>query len=371
MSPLSAPSPVDITASDFGQFGEPGGTFALITDEAGREAIRCRPGKGYERVLHLALPPGQSVQELLAEQVPPDAHVLVACPGRFLGSAGAIEPGARRLSVLPAGSTPLTGGHVRYFLQSAARTDVGRQEAAAEEFFEHAAASERLLITDDTTGSEAEFDHGVGECVWNQQAGVLGPGEQQIFPAGKLSVTAAEITVFSPEARLGGLNGTLTLRGWPIVHRHADPADEADQRRLFEALAPLVSHAVLLEVSGGTIGRVTPADPADPAARPAAEALDALLAAEPLYRTIWELGFGINTGTEVIPANCGPNEVYGARHGVLNLGIGVTPATRFALAFLCPRSSLLTADGTPVLGARKAVRRGRLQRVSSASCGCH
>ncbi|MEU5053124.1 hypothetical protein [Streptomyces sp. NPDC021096] len=368
MSPLSSPPRVDVTASDFGQFGDPRGTFCLITDEAGLTSVRCLPGEGYERVLHLALPPGQSLGELLAERVPADADVLVACPGRFIGSPAPGELGARRLSVLPAGSTPLTGGHVRYFLQSAARTDVAGQEAAAEEFFERAGASERLLITDDTAGSEAEFDHGVGDCVWNQQAGVLGPGEQQIFPAGKLSVTAAEITVFSPEARLAGLRGTLTLRGWPIVHRHADPADEPEQRRLFEALAPLVSHAVHLEVNGGTIDRVTPAEAG---ARPAAEALETLLAAQPLYRTVWELGFGINTGTEVMPANCGPNEVHGARHGVLNLGIGVTPTTRFALAFLCPRSSLLTADGTPLLGARKAVRRGRLQRTSSASCGCH
>ncbi|MFD0385921.1 hypothetical protein ACFQ2B_36680 [Streptomyces stramineus] len=105
--------------------------------------------------------------------------------------------------------------------------------------------------------------------------------------------------------------------------------------------------------------------------RPAARALDDLLAAEPLYRTVWELGFGINTDTEIIPANCGPNEVYGAYHGVVNLGLGVTPATRFALAFLMPRSSLLASDGTALLGARKAVRRGRMQRVAGAGCGCH
>ncbi|MBB4891184.1 hypothetical protein FHS39_000184 [Streptomyces olivoverticillatus] len=361
-------SPLEITASDFGQFGEPSGTFCLVTDESGGKAIHCLPGRGYDRVLHLTLPDGQSLGELLDARVPADAHVLVACPGRFVTSPGPRELGGRKLSVLPAGSTPLTPGHVAYLLQTAARTDVARQEALAEEFFGHAEAYDRLLITDDEAGCEAEFDHTAGECVWNQQAGVLSPGEQQVFPSGKLSVTAAEITVFSPEARLSGLTGTLALRGWPIVHRGADPADEPGQQRLFEALAPLVSHPVWLTVTGGVIEDVTAPDAA---ARPAAEALDALLGTEPLYRTIWELGFGINTTTEIIPANCGPNEVHGASHGVVNLGLGVTPTTRFALAFLCPRSSLLTPDGTPVLGARRAVRRGRMRRVSSASCGCH
>ncbi|MFD0385920.1 hypothetical protein ACFQ2B_36675 [Streptomyces stramineus] len=229
--------PLEITASDFGQFGDPSGTFCLITDEAYHRTIHCRPG-AYDRVLHLTLPPAVSLGALLAQHVPPGAHVLVACPGRFLASPGPEELGDRRLVVLPAGSTPLTAGHVRYFLKTAARTGIARQEALAEEFFDRAADTERLLITDDETGTEAEFDLAAPDCVWNQQAGVLGDGEQQIFPPGKLSVTAAEITAFSADARLGGLTGTLTLRGWPVVHRGADPKDAPGQQRLFEALAP-------------------------------------------------------------------------------------------------------------------------------------
>ncbi|MFJ6719082.1 MULTISPECIES: hypothetical protein [unclassified Streptomyces] len=361
-------SPLDLTTDDFGQFGEPVETFCLITTEDGGEPLSLLPGDGYSRVDHLTLPRGTRLGTLIAEQAPPDAHVLAVCPGRFLDSPSPQELGARKLAVLPAGSTPLTDEHVRYFLRTAAKTDVARQAAAAEEFFDLVGDSERLTIVDDASGTEAEFDHTAGDCVWNQQAGVLEPGDQQIFPSGKLSVTAAEITTFEPDARLLGLHGDLTLRGWPIVHRHADPADGDEQRRLFDALSPLVSNAVTLHVSAGTIEGVTPQTPA---AAPAAEELDKLLTDDPRYRVIWELGFAINTATEVIPANCGPNEVYGATAGVVNLGLGITPATRFALAFLCPRSSLLTSDGTPVLGARKAVRRGRMQRVSSASCGCH
>ncbi|MEU9144211.1 hypothetical protein [Streptomyces sp. NPDC048349] len=360
--------PLELTTHDFGQFGEPVETFCLITSEDGGEPLSVLPGDGYSRVVHLTLPPGTRLGTLIAQGVPQDAHVLAVCPGRFLDSPTAQELGARKLAVLPAGSTPLTDEHVRYFLRSAAKADIARQAATAEEFFDRVGDSDRLAIVDDAAGTEAEFDHTVGDCVWNMQAGVLEPGDQQIFPSGKLSVTAAEITTFAPEARLLGLHGDLTLRGWPIVHRHADPADGAEQQRLFEALSPLVSHAVTLHVTAGCIEGVTPQTPG--AAQAAAE-LDKLLTDDPRYRVIWELGFGINTTTEVIPANCGPNEVYGATGGVVNLGLGITPATRFALAFLCPRSSLLTSDGTAVLGARKAVRRGRMQRVSSASCGCH
>lgn len=360
--------PLDLTTSDFDQFGQPVGTFCLITSEQHGEPLFLLPGDGYSRVLHLTLPPGTRLGELIARSVPPDAHVLAVCPGRFLDSPTPQELGGRKLAVLPAGSTPLTDEHVRYFLRTAARTDVAQHARAAEEFFDLVGDNDRLAIVDDASGTEAEFDHTVGECVWNQQAGVLDAGDQQIFPSGKLSVTAAEITTFEPEARLLGLNGDLTLRGWPIVHRHEDPADGADQQRLFAALAPLVSNAVTLHIAAGGIESVTPQTPG---ATSAAVELEKLLTDDPRYRVIWELGFGINTTTEIIPVNCGPNEVYGATSGVVNLGLGITPATRFALAFLCPRSSLVTSDGAAVLGARKAARRGRMQRVSSANCGCH
>lgn len=360
--------PLELTTSDFDQFGEPVETFCLITSEQHGEPLSLLPGDGNSRVLHLTLPPGTRLGELIERSVPEDAHVLAVCPGQFLDSPTAQELGGRRLAVLPAGSTPLTDEHVRYFLRTAARTDVAQHAKVAEEFFDLVGDSDRLTIVDDASGTEAEFDHTVGDCVWNQQAGVLEAGDQQIFPSGKLSVTAAEITTFEPEARLRGLNGDLTLRGWPIVHRHQDPADGADQQRLFEALSPLVANAVTLHVAAGSIEGVTPQTPG---AASAAVELEKLLTDDPRYRVIWELGFGINTTTEIIPANCGPNEVYGATSGVVNLGVGITPATRFALAFLCPRSSLVTSDGTAVLGARKAVRRGRMQRVSSASCGCH
>ncbi|KOT64799.1 hypothetical protein ADK43_05075 [Streptomyces rimosus subsp. rimosus] len=359
---------MDITTSDLGQFGAPAETFCLITTEQYAEPLSLLPGDGCSRVLRLTLPPGARLGEVIEQSVPEGAHVLAACPGRFLDSPAERELGGRKLAVLPAGSTPLTGEQIGYFLRTAARTDADRQARVAEEFFDRVGESRRLTIVDDVSGTEAEFDHELGDCVWNQQAGVMEPGDQQIFPPGKLSVTAAEITTFAPDARLLGLNGDLTLRGWPIVHRHEDPADGPDQQRLFEALTPLVANAVTLHITAGSIEGVTPQTAA---AAPAAAELDKLLTDDPRYRVIWELGFGINTTTEVIPANCGPNEVYGATGGVVNLGLGVTPATRFALAFLCPRSSLLTSDGTAVLGARKAVRRGRMQRISSAGCGCH
>lgn len=372
---------LELSTGPLRQFGAPGESLTLIT--AGAPGPRgtwpdpiapdlapdlAELGAGYRGVQHLTLPQDASLGALLAAETAPDAHVLAVCPGRFLDSPTPEQLGARKLAVLPAGSTPVTADQVRYLIDCARRTDVDVQEELAAQFFDRVEQSARLLLVDDANGTEAEFDHTAGEVVWNLQAGRMEPGDQQILPAGKISATAAEITDFDPDARLRGLTGALTLHGWPIVHRHADPADAADQRRLFEDLSALVSHPVTLRLDGGVIQDVAAADRA---AGRAADALTRLLADDPRYRVVWELGFGINTAMDVIPANCGPNEVYGASAGAVNLGIGTTPDTRFALAFLCPRSSLLEQDGTALLGARKAARRGRLRRTTAASCGCH
>lgn len=359
--------PLEFVTSDFGQFGDPAEKFYLITSDQYGESFSLSPGDGCSRVLRLTLPPATSIGELIAAGTPEDAHVLAVCPGRFLTSPTEGELGARKLAVLPAGSTPLTDEHVGYFLRTAARTDAALQTRTAEDFFDLVGDSDRVTVVDDASGTEAEFDHTAGDVVWNQQAGVMEPGDQQIFPAGKLSVTAADITAFEADARLVGLNGDLTLRGWPIVHRGEDPADCGDQQRLFDALSPLVANAVTLHVSGDS----STVSPRRRQLRPRRQR--SWRSCSPTTRATASSGSsaGINTGTEIIPANCGPNEVYGATGGVINLGLGVTPTTRFALAFLCPRSSLVTSDGTAVLGARKAVRRGRMQRISSAGCGCH
>jgi len=223
---------ITVTPEAFSQFGPSGESFCLVTDEAYVEGFHIAPGGGYRDYRRLALPAGMDLPEMLNRQVPEDAHVLVVCPDRFLSSPSAEEISGRRLAIMPAGSTPLTWEQVRYFLTVAERNDAAGHAKAADAFFDAVEQCPSLRIVDAAQGTEAVFDHLAGDYAWNQQAGELAPGEQQILPAGELSVLPVDITGFDPDARLA-LNGSLTLRGWPIVHRYDAPEDLADQRRLF------------------------------------------------------------------------------------------------------------------------------------------
>ncbi|MBV9447809.1 MAG: hypothetical protein JO345_18140 [Streptosporangiaceae bacterium] len=313
----------------------------------------------------LLLDPARSLAANLRDTTPDDGDVLVIAPGLFLASpAEGDDLGGRRVCVMPCGSTPVTAGQVAHGVVALRSADPEAQQARAEAFFAAIENASALTLTDRPRRTACGFDATGDHLSWHQQAGPLAPGEQQIGPAGELAVFPGEITSFTPDRTLP-LDGELCLRGWPIVHGgyRDDLADE--QAALYQALLPLHAEPVRLTIEDG---RITGCAPLTPGARQPAAALTALFQDDPRLRVIWELGFGINPDVTLQPGNCGLNEVYGGRHGVVHLGLGLTPWTRFALTFLCPDTTLVADDARAILGPPPLA--GRVNRRKSASCGC-
>jgi hypothetical protein len=355
----------------FRQFGPEISAFFLVVDETVADRFTIDPAGFAGKSEVVGVRPGADLARLVGE-LPDDAALLVASAGLFVRSTDIAAIGGRRIAVFPCGSTPVEFEHLRYFLDVAMRTDPDEQVAFAERFFDGVARSGDLRLVDDSHGTECAFDPRDDTYEWNQQAGILGPGEQQIAPAGELSVLPMDIMEFDPSRRLA-LTGTLTLRGEPIVHAGYDPALSKPQSELYRRLTDLRRHPVTLDVENGVIRRCRAGNGAPEAQRVAAF-LDGLLRTDARYRTVWELGFGINTGMNVVQANCGLNEVYGASNGVVHVGLGLTPHTMFALTFLCP-STRVVGDGQTLLGTTRLDHAGetarRIRRTRDASCGCH
>jgi hypothetical protein len=370
-----------VKPSAFRQFGEPADTFCLVTDsDLADEFILDDAGglngaygaKPYGNSLIVPVDAARPLDTVLADDVPSSADVVVIRRGAFLSSPDAELIGAgRRIVVMPCASTPVTLENIRYFLTVVERTDPSAQAKRAEQFFEAVEESGGLRFADDERSTACEFDPAGGDYVWNQQAGFLGPGEQQIAPAGELSVLPIEITDFDADRRLA-MNGTLTLHGTPIVHAGYDATLLDPQARLYERLAALHRHPVMLEVRDGVVVGVRGGERTAESDAIVAT-FDELFTEDPRYRTIWELGFGINTDMRTVPGNCGLNEPYGATDGVVHIGIGLTPYTRFALTFLCPSTVVTDSSDTIVLGSSPPLGHGirKIKRTYAASCGCH
>src|SRR5207248_1119430 len=122
-----------------------------------------------------------------------------------------------KLMAMACNSTPTDLKIIEHFLDITERTSPADQAAFADTFFELLEESEELRYVDAKRGTVATLQHLSDGLVWNQQAGPLDWGEQQIVPSGEISVLPVEITEFAEELHLP-LQGDIVFRGYPILH---------------------------------------------------------------------------------------------------------------------------------------------------------
>ena len=333
--------------------------FCLVVDEGNPFGLSLAPSNRYAECSTIALQRGESLADLL-DRAPHEADLLVVCPRTFTSSPDNSRIGPdRRLSVMPCASTPVTAEQLGYFLQVCERTDHQALQDSCDRILQVLERSEQLLLSDAQHGTKAVFEtwH---DYEWNQQAGPINGGEQQIAPAGELSAVPVEITRFDSLARLR-LSGQLALHGAVIVHRSAGDS-HLESERLHQELAALGREPLVLDIEAGL---VTGLRPSGPEAKPSADALELLFATDDSYRVVWEFGLGLNTAIRPVDGNCGLNEMYGGTSAILHLGLGLTPTTRFALTFHCTGTTVRGDDDVLAAPARRTLSRRR-----SAGCGC-
>jgi hypothetical protein len=345
------------------QLGAPdGATFCLVTSPSIAPYLSVERDGGYAGYTTIVLGPGDSFTDLLRDSVPARAHVLVVSPDRLFESPPPALLGERKLLAMACNSTPTTPETLAHFVAVLETTDPAAQEAFADRFFSLAEASELLEIVDEAYGTRAVFRHLDDDYEWNQQAGPVGWGEQQLAPAGELSALPTDVMHFDPDLRFA-LDGEIALRGLPILHSGAASFTRADQARIHADLATIADEAVIASVEHGVIKNVRATGPS---ADPAVAMLDAMFRVDARYRVVWEIGFGINTAMTPAPGNAAMNEVYGGANGHFHLGVGLTPFTQYALIVVCPGTRVLGIDGDILVGSR----RRRIERNKDASCGC-
>lgn len=339
--------PILIRPQRLRQFGSSEGShFCLVTNSSLLNQFQIVESNGYASTMIVPYDSGQSFEQLLDEVIPEPAHVLVISPQFFFQSPAPEKLKQRKLVVMPCNSTPTSLSAIQHFLEIIERSDPNKLEAFAERFFELGRASEFLEIINDVHGTRAVFEHLDDSYEWNQQAGFMEWGEQQIAPAGELSALPDDIMRFNANLRLK-VDGEIALQGQPTVHSGAVSFLPEDQRRIYERLESMRNHAVIASVRNGLI---TSLRATHPEAKPCADMLNAMFMLDSRYRIIWEMGFGINTVHELLPGNFGMNETYGGTDGVFHLGLGLTPYTQYALILICPDTRVLGRNGEALVG---------------------
>jgi hypothetical protein len=320
--------------------------FCLITNTDLVDSFEF-DGQAYRTYLKVAYDGERNFEALLRDCVPQSAHILVISPGAFIESPRPEALGARRkLMVMPCNSTPCTIDAIHHYLEAMQRTDPVAEAARADRFFDKGREASRLVFVNDRYGTRATFDHLDERYEWNQQAGPIGWGEQQIAPSGELSVLPTDIMSFDPHLRLS-IDGEIALSGEVAIHSGRPSYIDQDRARIHSRLSAMRDHAVIATVEAGVIVSVRPSAPP---AEPASSMIEALLDVDSRYRIVWEAGFGINPDIPLLPGNFGMNEPYGGSTGCAHWGLGLTPHTQYALILICPGTRVETDRGEILVG---------------------
>lgn len=340
-------SAIAVRPSRYRQFGPAeGSVFCFVTNRDIADRFTLEADGAYSEYRVLTYDQGDSFEELLRTRIPEPAHVLVASPNCFFRSPDPARVGQRKLMAMACNSTPTPLDALAHFLGVMERTDPDRQQAFADRFFELGQASERLEIVNETYGTRATFDHLNDSYEWNQQAGPIEWGGQQIAPGGEISVLPIDIWKFSASLSLA-VNGEIALCGLPILHSGEPSFLREDQARIFSHLRHIEHNALVARVKDGVITDFAPTR-AD--AAPAARMFEAMVEVDSRYRIIWEIGFAVNTDLDLLWDNYAMNEVYGSRNGCLHWGLGLTPYTQYHLDIISPGTRVFGRGGELLLG---------------------
>lgn len=345
-------------------FGEASEThFFVVTNHSLRDSININRTGGYLDHQVIVYEPEASFVELLTNQVPDRAHILVISPDVFFQSPPQKAIGShRKLLAMACNSTPTNIDAINHFLRVIEDTDPEKQQRHADRFFELGESATYLEFIDEKNGTHARFNHLDDSYLWSEQAGALGNGEQQLAPSGEISVLPLRIQEFDENLRLD-FNGTIALNGTPILHNGTPSFLRTDQQRLHQALSVISDDVLFATVENGVI---VDQIAKSPGAEPAAKILQALFLTDSRYRILWEIGFGINTANRILPGNHAMNETFGDTDGAIHFGLGLTPFTQYHLDIVCPNTSVRTDKGDYLIGRRRSV----IERNRAAGCPC-
>lgn len=356
--------PIVINLAEIKSLGDPRGAhFCLVTNASIQDQLEIGGHEGYLSATKVIFEAGQSFETLLKERVPERAHVLVISPDVFFQSPPQEAVGAgRKLMAMACNSTPTDLEAVRHFLDVIRRTDPEAQQEFADRFFALGEEARHLEFVDDRNGTRAVFNHLDESYLWSEQAGTLGYGEQQLAPAGEISVLPLRIQDFDDSLRLD-FNGTIALHGHPILHSGTPHFLRADQKRVHSLLDTMADDAVIAEVRDGAIVGLKAASPKS---EPARAMLQSMFDVDSRYRILWEIGFGVNTENEILPGNHAMNETHGGAAGAIHFGLGLTPYTQYHLDIVCSNTRVLTDKGDALINPRKK----SMNRQKTSGCVC-
>jgi hypothetical protein len=224
-------------------------------------------------------------------------------------------------------SYPFTAESLAQYLTVLRNTDYAEELSTEEALLHYLEDAPAVEFVSHRYGTKAVFEHSAVDN-WFSLHGPLAYGQQVVLPTGELAALTNPSGQFSMASRFP-LNGSIVLKGEPIVHRGGRDISVEDTARMYDAMSSMREYPVVVEVADGLIKTLhSPVS----GKNPFLDTLTLLFESDPRYRKVHEIGFGTNRQCgQMIAANFFPNERWPGVH----FGLGLGGHTSFHLDLAC------------------------------------
>ncbi|MDF1758230.1 MAG: hypothetical protein P1U74_08035 [Legionellaceae bacterium] len=227
--------------------------------------------------------------------------------------------------------------------------DINQHNILCEDYLAKLAKSTRIDFIDEQLQLHAYLNC-TTEYVTRKFYGYVELGEETFGPSGEVSITPK----ISSRENLNNksvyesppiikLNGDIILHGYCVINRQVpvkfspNPVMES----IFTSLDTLREGRLKVRLNEGNITKI---EVVDVSAKPAYDLLSALFLTDDRYKSLLEIGYGVDTQNQVANGNTLTNEFYGGEKGCFHFGFG-SSITNYHIDIVCPYAIKEEIDG--------------------------
>lgn len=326
--------------------------FVLLASSELKETIKLHTSNRYKRLKLLFCNPDKTIQSILDQTELKQADILfMQYKMNSLSSLRALKlsPKQRLVILNDRKKFPVTLETVKNCLDIAYNTNSDEFELKRDTLFEKLGTSPHIDYVNANTNTRARLTLS-SSCLFSCIFGQIKPGEISVCPAGEMALCHEKFQ--DEKAHQLEISGEITLHGTTILHGMSYKKSDY-QKELFEQLNKLKNAPVIATIKHGII---TDLRPYTKEAKEPLAAIERLFKDNNDYRTLIEIGHGMNSAVKLRDENCAANEFY-ANNGIcVHFGIGNPDLNHiFHLDILCPDTKMEDHEGNNIMVSNEEI----------------
>lgn len=338
--------------------------FCLIITEAIIDKVVLHNSNTYKQTIKIVCHEDEDIYEII-RRAECQACDIFFIPALYLSngfpSTDTVKSNQRYLTLACSTSTDTRLEYIPAVLETCYQHTPSQLQRKADILFETVDGSYSLEFINEEFQTKATLEINK-KCLWNEICGLIQQGGDTISPVGEIAITHFDFDNLKTPAL--DMNGEIVLHGKPIVHSFFRGIEYFKKRdEIFKNLSLLEQVPIIATLKNGKIMQLKEAIHKKSGL---IEYFESLFNIDKRFRTIIELGIGVNDAVKLLPFNTTYNESFSNGDYCLHYGIGKRETTQYHIDVICPGTKLIPDNGKKLSLNPPSI----IQRRTKSSCPC-